>query len=134
MNTPSRTTCVRGYDRNMDPGSRAMALAGAVLVAACGTPRLVANRQESAASGKPLVVEFHADWCQPCKRFEHDVLPDPRVQLSLSGVMFERYDIDNARRQRFMSLRVDSDGNETVLPRNRGGAISLTMGNAADNI
>jgi thiol:disulfide interchange protein DsbD len=78
---------------------RRLALASlALLILACGTPQhpsLAFAIDDAAAQKKPLVVEFYATWCGPCKRFERDVLPDARVQAALAGVSFVRYDIDS---------------------------------------
>jgi thiol:disulfide interchange protein len=50
--------------------------------------------EDANAAHQPLVVELGATWCKPCHIFETQVLPDPRVQAALKGIMFVRYDID----------------------------------------
>jgi thiol:disulfide interchange protein len=70
-----------------------------VALACCGPtghgPRLLPYAVEEANNAnQPLVVELGATWCRPCRIFETNVLPDPRVQEALRGVTFVRYDID----------------------------------------
>ena len=43
---------------------------------------------------KPLVLDFHAEWCIPCKQMESDVFPDPEVAARLKKVVFVRIDTD----------------------------------------
>jgi len=50
---------------------------------------------QSARDGKPLIVEFYTTWCAPCKQFEAQVLPQPKVQAALAGVRFVRYDAEH---------------------------------------
>jgi len=57
-------------------------------------PALELAIKQAASAHKPLVIEFGAAWCGPCKIFEAKVLPDISVQAALEGVTFVRYDVD----------------------------------------
>jgi thiol:disulfide interchange protein len=72
-----------------------------LVLAACATghgehPWLDYAIDEAREAHCPLVVEFYAEWCKPCRVFAESVLPNPRVQAALQGVVFIRYDIDTA--------------------------------------
>jgi thiol:disulfide interchange protein len=71
--------------------------------AACAAPQgpstLTSVIDDAAAQRKPLVIEFYATWCGPCKHFERAILPDPRVQAALAGMVFVRYDVDTPNGQ-----------------------------------
>ncbi|WP_442114371.1 protein-disulfide reductase DsbD [Pseudomonas sp. NUPR-001] len=45
------------------------------------------------AAGKPVVLDWYADWCISCKVIEHEVLADPGVQRQLEGYTLLRFDI-----------------------------------------
>jgi thiol:disulfide interchange protein len=71
----------------------------ALLLGACASSRhpFIEDAVQAAAAGNlPLVVEFHARWCEPCKEFERTVLPDPRVRKALHTVFFISYDGDSS--------------------------------------
>ena len=52
-----------------------------------------AGIEVAAREGKPLLVDFGADWCVACKELEHFTFSDPRV-IELAG--------------RFVTVRVDA--------------------------
>ena len=54
-------------------------------------------RETAETSGKPLLVDFGADWCGACNEIEHEALADPRVV---------------AEAQRFVPVRIDLSRNE----------------------
>ena len=48
---------------------------------------------ESAAAGRPAMLEFYADWCVSCKEFERFTLSDRRVQARLQNATLLRADV-----------------------------------------
>ena len=48
---------------------------------------------ESAAAGRPAILEFYADWCVSCKEFERFTLSDRRVRARLKNAALLRADV-----------------------------------------
>lgn len=47
----------------------------------------------AAAHGKPVMLDFYADWCVSCIEFERNVLPDPAVKAELGKFVLLRADV-----------------------------------------
>jgi len=45
------------------------------------------------ANGKPVMLDFYADWCLYCKEYEEYVFPDPAVQAALSNFVLLKADV-----------------------------------------
>jgi thioredoxin-like negative regulator of GroEL len=60
-------------------------------------PDLEAALTEARDDDKPVIVEFTADWCKPCKKFKKTVLSDSLVRESLRDVVFVECDIETTK-------------------------------------
>lgn len=45
------------------------------------------------ASGKPVMLDFYADWCTYCKEYEEYVFPNPAVHAALSNFVLLQADV-----------------------------------------
>lgn len=45
------------------------------------------------SAGKPVMLDFYADWCVSCREFEQFTFPDPRVQARLAGALLLQADV-----------------------------------------
>jgi thioredoxin-related protein len=56
---------------------------------------LAASQERAAAEGKPLLLLFSAEWCDPCQRMKRVTWPDPVVKAIVNSRVVPVYlDID----------------------------------------
>jgi thiol:disulfide interchange protein DsbD len=46
-----------------------------------------------ASPGRPVMLDFYADWCVSCKEMEHYTFSDPRVKAKMSGMLLLQADV-----------------------------------------
>ena len=76
------------------------------------------------SAGRPVILDFYADWCVSCKEMERFTFTDPTVQRKLAGALLLKADVtqngvdDRALLKRFGlfgppgTLFFDRDGKE----------------------
>jgi thiol:disulfide interchange protein DsbD len=50
-------------------------------------------QEKLAAPGKPVMLDFYADWCVSCKEMEAFTFSDPRVRAQLDGMLLLQADV-----------------------------------------
>ncbi|WP_431482762.1 protein-disulfide reductase DsbD [Pseudomonas solani] len=76
------------------PGAAAVTASTAGAWQTITTPtELAAAQAEAKAAGKPLLLDWYADWCISCKVIEREVLTAPEVASQLNAYHLVRFDM-----------------------------------------
>ncbi|HEY3645749.1 MAG TPA: protein-disulfide reductase DsbD, partial [Gammaproteobacteria bacterium] len=51
------------------------------------------DKEIALANGRPVMLDFAADWCVSCKELEHDTYADPAVQAALKDAVLLQADV-----------------------------------------
>ena len=69
------------------------------------TPYAEEHLVRARAEGRPVVIDFGAEWCTLCKEIEHEVFPAPQVQALFADFVLLRADMTESEDATVMALR-----------------------------
>ena len=71
---------------------------------------------QAEADGRPVMLDFYADWCTACIEMEVRTFADPQVQARLRGAVLLQVDVTrNSRDDRALLKRFDLFGPPGVI-------------------
>lgn len=96
---------------------------GLSFVAVKGPQGLAAGLEAAQAQGRPVMLDFYADWCVECKYLERDTFEHPNVQAALKNRVLLRADVTaNDSQDQLLLQQLELYGPPAVLFFNADGA------------
>ncbi len=71
--------------------------------------------QKAKAAGKPVIVNFWADWCHWCRRLDRTTYADPVVARSAEDFVAVRVNTEGSKKELAVALRYDVSSLPTVV-------------------
>lgn len=89
--------------------------------------RLRQELRQAASEGRPVMLDFYADWCISCKIMEREVFSDPQVQQALAPYKLLQIDLtDNTPAQQALLNELGLFGPPAILFYGRNGREEAT--------
>ncbi|MDD5033528.1 MAG: protein-disulfide reductase DsbD [Methylococcaceae bacterium] len=77
---------------------------------------LEARLQTARSEGRPVMLDYYADWCVSCKEMEKETFADPRVRKALDGLLLLQADVtDNSDESKALLQRYGLFGPPATL-------------------
>ena len=83
----------RGSQDPLQPLTRSAAAEGLAFHSISSLAQLNQEVQAAAAQGRPVMLDFYADWCTSCLEMQHSTFLDPSVRAALHGALLLRADV-----------------------------------------
>ncbi len=60
---------------------------------------------QARSQGRPIILDFYAEWCVPCKKLDQRTFSDPRVRVALDGAARLKVDVTSYESPESLEIR-----------------------------